>query len=258
MNTTIRSKPIKKKPIVASRKYAVDDLPRELIHKLYKILCQVFGGYSRSYFEQHILRRAGETQVKVLYGANQQVAGFISYGVEQHNIGDEIHAIFDGGVVVDLDYSGGSQALALTAFGFALQYKLRHPTHKLGAFLKATTPIMYHHLASVGPVFPHPDNPTPPSTLALIQELSRQRGYDCSEENPWLFPAPKNVKFLHGHRLHKHCNSKYKEFFLQQNPGYLDGDLLLVYMPLDFLSMTHSIWTTLKRSTSFFSHRFKK
>ena len=258
MNATARTIPKKKKAIVASRKYAVDDVPRELINKLYKILCQVFEGYSRRYFEQHILRRAGETQVKVLYGANQQVAGFISYGVMQHNIQGEIHAIFDGGVVVDLEYSGGGKELALTAFGFALQYKLRHPTHKLGAFLKATTPTMYHLLATSGPMYPHPDTPTPSSILALVQELSRQRGYNCSEENPWLFPAPKNVKFLYGHRLHKHTNSRYKKYFLEQNPGYLDGDLLLAYMPLDFLSMTQSIWTTFKRSRSFFSGRFKK
>lgn len=236
-----------RKEIVRQDVLAYEELSAELIETLYQVLCRVFRGYTKDYFVQHILHRAGETTVTVLYGENDEVAGFIAYGVEQHLIKGRTHAIFDGGVVVDLDYRGGGKELAMTAFQFALRYKLQHPTHELGAFLKVTTPALYRLLAASGPVFPHPEQTTPPAVKSLIEILAKRRGYERDEENPWLLPAPKKVDFLRDKCFTKRKECPYESFFLSHAPHFLDGDIMLVYMPLDFASMTQSLLKTSKK-----------
>lgn len=247
-----------KKSISTWHQYDVDALATSVRDALYDILCGSFEGYTREHFEQKILRRLGQTKVTVFYGEGGQIAGFFSVGLKHYRLGDENHALFDVAMVMDLNYRAGLE-LARVSLGHAMEYKLRHPHHRVAAVIKNASPIAYRLIARYAPrLYPYPGRETPASINTLMKRFVTQAGYHHDPGDPWLVRVAECARFSQLGRLQawqRRRDCAFSEFFVQRNPHFDEGDILLTFVPLDFGNVSGGLWNTVRQRVASQVHR---
>jgi hypothetical protein len=213
-----------------------------LIDELYAVYSETVHGLTRDELAGHALG-AHDGRLALFYDGNEELVGFSYCRVDRIEHAGRTQAAFSAGVDFRLGYRGGAPS-ALFGLSEALRFKLLHPRTPLGYLTSASSPAAYHLLASTMPnVYPSIGHRTPADVEALVRELSRRWHYAPVGKDPWVVRS--RAKPHNPSRLCR-LRSPYSSFYTDRNPRFAEGEALLVWIPLDAVSILRGLFRTLR------------
>lgn len=203
-----------------------------LLDRLFDVYQETMRGVSRSTFKA-IIHGSSGCRLALYYGANRELAGFAFSRLEHHRYAGRKYAVLVGGAFFRLRYKNGGELAARYALFQALRCKLREPCTPLVYFTRALSPPAYRRLAAGMPrVYPSRHGPTPPRIEALVRKLSELTEFEAvSRDLPWVVHAP--AVAAEPQRLQNLKPDPDISYYHEINPGYAQGDALLVLIPLN-------------------------
>lgn len=231
----------KKLPVARIRTYALGkQFPSHLmpyLPRMREIYHQLFDVESDYDLNNLLKYRGEEIRLGMFFDKNNQLCGFAISGIHTVTVHGQTHALFSAGAYADLNYNAASSVVKF-ALTQSIRYKLKHPYHKLAYLEEALTPAPYSLSSRILPeCYPSPDKKAPPVINEIIQAIKQKRGYIFTDASEWV------VRFSGKRRLKDYqriLNSKlrttcrYYQHYFELNPNFINGDALLVYMPLSF------------------------
>jgi hypothetical protein len=208
---------------------------RALVDRLYAIYSETMHGCTRDEFERLTVFGAGQVRVALFYGTQDELAGFSYASTEKIEYSGRTHAALCAGMFFRPGYRGGvSGALFLLREG--LRTKLRDPRTPLAYMTRCTTAAVYRRFALTMPrVYPSRMTQTPAEVDALVRALGARRRYRPIGENPWVVEGvgiPRDVS-----RLRRLEHEPDVQFYAELNPGFAEGDALVVWVHGDLTDL---------------------
>lgn len=201
----------------------------ELAGELYDIYSETLHGYTPAAFDELVFG-APRVRLALFYGARDELAGFAFAAIDRIEHGGRMHAVMGGGGFFRSHYRGGPSA-SLFILGQGIRVRLREPHTPLAYLTRAT----YRRLAVTMPtIYPSRRRRTPGDVDALVRALSPRRHYIPVNENPWVVrsAAPHDPS-----RLRRLDHDPDVRFYLDLNPGFAQGESLLVWVRADMADL---------------------
>lgn len=206
---------------------------------------------SREAFERSV--RGKKLFVFLRDRSTRALAGIGAVDVLTITIDDrEVVVIFPGNTLVDERYRG-QNLIQAEGFRQYLKARLRHPLRPVFLVYDTFSYKSYLMLSrNFREYWPRPDQTTPPFEDGLIQEVARRRygenwdgargvaRGDGRRLKDWVAPAAEAL------------SEPAVRFFVEKNPGYDRGDVLLVMAPLtvrNWISVASGFLRRRRRST---------
>ncbi len=209
---------------------------RKIYHELFEV--------SEDYDLNNLLQHRGEhIKLGLFFDIQNRIRGFAIAGIQKVHLGDETHALFSAGAYSDLNISAGS-AVVKFALTQSIKYKLKNPSHKLAYLEEALSPAPYSLSSRALPeCYPSPIKKTPSNIQEIIQCVYSKRGYMVSDANEWVVRFPIKRKIKNYQKIlnsKKFDDCKYFKYYMKMNPDFINGDALLVFIPLSFKNILRS------------------
>lgn len=131
------------------------------------------------------------------------------------------------------DYRHGNHTLQFS-LQQAISYKLRHPLQTVYFADTMLSPAMYRVMAkAVGIIYPHPDKPTPPDVVKLLQHLQP----DSQSPSHVMFVGRKSDYSSVDLQRFAASDKAEIRFYLRTNPQFAEGYALLTVIPVSLWQM---------------------
>lgn len=150
------------------------------------------------------------------------------------------------------EYRGRSQTLW---FGFseAIKYRIKHPfceLYYLGSFVHPS--VFYMFSRYFNEYYPRADNPVPERIKALMLELANMFHIEPADKQNLLVRQVgwRTKESAEDRRYWQHHRNPTVKFYIQTNPGYLNGKGLLILVPLTFGNILISLLRFFKNKLS--------
>lgn len=243
-----REQRVRRIPLVRARRLTVgglDPAEREAIFdELYAIFGHYFTGHDRDTFIR-IALPTPETRFALLLALDGTIAGFASNTIQRLTIDGHVHAAMGGSGFVRPEYQGGTLAGLYTA-SEALRFVLRNPRVPfgfLGALLGPTTYQRFAH--SFERVYPNRRDGFPEALARIARPFAEARNFGLDGAPPWvvdLGARPLRTAAVTGER----GRDPAVQYYCAQNPDYLRGHALIVWIPLDLANIRQVFRTLIK------------
>lgn len=225
----------RRRPIVRARRVHIGglaDAEREaVLDRLFMVFCDYFAGHDRDTFEA-IALPTPETRLALLYGDDGVLAGFASNTIQRLTIDGRAHAAMGGSGFILPEYKGGTVAGAYM-LSEAARFMLTHPRVPFGLLGALLGPTTYQRFArSFARIYPHRRHGFPPAVARVVQAFARARNLSAEGAPPWtvrLGVRPLRTAPITAAR----AGDPDVQYYCAANPGWVDGDALLVWIPLD-------------------------
>ncbi|MEE6139716.1 hypothetical protein SKC41_25730 [Mycobacterium sp. 050128] len=215
-----------------------------LVDRLYAIYSETMRGCTSDEFERLAVFGAGEVRLALFYGAQDELAGFCYASTEKIEHCGRIHAALCGGMFFRPGYHGGASG-ALFLLREGLITKLRNPRLRVGYMTRCTTAAVYRRFALTMPrLYPSRTTPTPAHVEALVRALGERRHYVPVGEGPWVVRGvgvPRDVS-----RLRRLDHEPDVRFYAELNPGFAEGDALVVWVHGDLADLARGFVRALR------------
>ncbi len=207
---------------------AVADLDDPSQQALFALYGRYYGGTSEAMFREDL---AQKDQVLLLWNGTRALRGFSTLAMYERRFeGQALRVMYSGDTIID-EACWGQQALAFSWLQFAGQVKAQAPSVPHYWFLIVKGHRTYRYLSVFSRLFyPAPGRAMPRREKALMDTLARERfgeAYD-SQRGVIHFPSSR------GHLRRRWAEIPSKDlhrpevrFFLERNPGYVNGDELV-------------------------------
>jgi hypothetical protein len=220
---------------LAAREAQVAKLDTETREAMWRVFERYYAGTARETFEEDLAKK--QHVILLSDSGDSSLQGFSTLQVyEQEVSGKKVTAIFSGDTIVEASY-WGQKALQTAFFFFILRQKLARPATPLYWFLISKGYKTYLLLSrNFVEYWPRHDQATPEGVLGLMDRLAEERFGD-------LWDAEAGILRMNGRDGHlkqgvapvdpdalKHADIQY---FVQKNPGYVDGDELVCVGVID-------------------------
>lgn len=209
-----------------------------LISSLYAVHCEIFDGVSRQQFAQYVINSpAKRTRIQLSYGANGELAGYLAMHAFRPTLHGKECTVLRAEAGLRRAYRGN----ASTA-GFAITNLLKTrwdfsgPLFYLGCLVH---PSSYSIFANNAPaVWPAAGGEIPPELFDLMMRLGEEFHLEMVD------PARPLVRKVGWITRDTEAERRYWQtsdlpaarFYIEQNPGYVQGNGLLTLLPMDLLS----------------------
>lgn len=206
----------------------VDGLGDDTVIDMFTLYNRYYDGTSEQLFRRDL---AEKQFVIVLRDQNSQLQGFSTAMVGEHQFqGQRLRSFFSGDTIVDKRH-WGQQGMQTALFRLTGHTKAAEPGTPLYWFLLVKGHRTYRFLPTFFKAFyPAHARETPPREKALMDMLARDRYGDAYDVNKGLV----SYESSHGHLKPALVDIPTKDrrrpdvrFFLERNPGYVDGDELV-------------------------------
>ena len=238
-------------PRIASSEIVVpktlsSDARRKLTDALYEVHRRIFAGVERESFAKYVVdSKAEHTWIHLHKNEAGETVGYFALHVFEKHLGGKPTAVFRAEAGSLRAYRGGN-ANARFALKMALRYLLKHPGRQAYYLGSLVHPSSYTLLAgNFGEVWPRREEQPPPELLAFMDALASEFGLEKVE------PACPLVRRV-GWRTREtemerdywlHCDKPVARFFVEANPGYVEGHGLVTLVPVtvpNLLSLVRS------------------
>lgn len=234
---------MKKQDVIAIDSYIIDEqtkIPQQLDTNLYNFLAQSYHLANQDEFERLILRPEVTGELTILYGLNDEIAGFSRTCRQLLNLGKKQVTTYSAYIYLNPHFKTAStvESAGLTE---AIKYKLANPQEELIYLAFANTPVAYefiYHLSDA--IYPKPAQCLPEKILNVIDAFKKQNGWISMGTHPMVINSPLVPLRSQSDKLtDEEC--ALNEFYLSANPDYLQGNSLLVYMPLHLANISYGL-----------------
>lgn len=235
---------MKKLDVITCESFVINQqqhrIPDQLLNKLFSFLAKSYHLDNYEDFERLIIQPLENGELTVLYGLYEDVAGlcrtckhtmelgkkqittYIAYFFHNHNY--KIHPTLNN--------------MGLTQ---AIQYKLSNPHEELIYIAFANNPLMYKFICQVSDViYPKPTQKIPNQIIAIIDALKKQHGWITINQHPFIVNSPLVPIRNQTPNFYEEKN-ELNEFYLDVNPDYIQGNSLLVYLPLHLANISYGL-----------------
>ncbi|QSQ21287.1 cyclic nucleotide-binding domain-containing protein [Pyxidicoccus parkwayensis] len=205
-----------------------------LTDALYAVHQQIFDGVERESFAKYVVEsKAEHTWVQVHKNEAGDIVGYFAMHVFEKPLNGVTSAVFRAEAGSLRAYRGANTN---TRFGLSLvlKYMLRHPgrpTYYMGSLVH---PSSYALLAKYcDEVWPRRDQPVPPELLSFMDGLATEFGLEkVDAANPLLRQVGWRTRESEVEQDYwRQCDKPSARFFMEANPGYVDGHGLVTLVP---------------------------
>lgn len=230
------------------------------IDELYAVQCVIFDGVSRDDFARYVVRSpAARTRIEV-YRAGPDVVGYAAMHMFDCEVAGRRSTVVRCEVGLLREYRGQTR-FARFFIRETLGLLLRAPGRPIFGLSCATSPGTYRTLARhAHEVWPHWSRETPPSLVALMDELAAKfHLHPVDADRPGVYHVGWQTRESEAEVLRWRTSPNLaSRFYLERNPGYGEGHGLLVLVPMspgDFVGsvarvVTHYLRRMVRRQLS--------
>lgn len=211
-----------------------------LSRQLQAIIGTCFSGVdSGAYLNKYFLRDNCFMRRLRLFYCDQQLVGYCLLTFSRQRLADNSgkQVVLMGASAGFLpDYRHGNHTLQFS-LQQAIAYKLRHPLQTVYFADTMLSPAMYRVMAkAVGIIYPHPDQPTPPDVVKLLQLLQHLQP-DSQSPSHVMFVGRKSDYSSDDLQRFAASDKAEIRFYLQTNPQFAEGYALLTVIPVSLWQM---------------------
>ncbi|AFZ13093.1 hypothetical protein Cri9333_2221 [Crinalium epipsammum PCC 9333] len=204
-----------------------EDLLPNQRENMYLLISTHFNGVKREVFDADLLEK---NWVILLEDEKKALQGFSTLKIyETEFAGEVISAVYSGDTIVDPN-SWSSSVLSKTWINSVNQLRQQYSKGKLYWLLICSGYRTYRFLPTFwNEFYPRYATPTPAKTEALLKFLARNQfgKYYDEERGVVRFPCPQILKNELIEIPTERLKNSHISFFLQKNPGYIQGDELV-------------------------------
>lgn len=212
----------------------------QLSKDLYRFLSKSYHLADHDEFERLILQPETEGELTVLYGTNKEIAGFSRIYRHQVDLNKKQVIVYSAYIYLNPLYKV-RPTIESSGLTQAIKEKLTNPHEEIIYLAFANNPLTYDYIYQLSDsIYPKPSQRVPEQILTLINAFKRQYGWITTNSHPLVINSPlvplrsqSNFTIDEGDELH--------EFYLSTNPDYLQGNSLLVYMPLHLANINYGL-----------------
>lgn len=226
-----------------------------LLDDLVDIVQERFTGPDRRRIAKAILLRGPGTQLLLYRGPNDELLGFSAYVVERHEVDGRVYGVMDNGTYIKPHVRGVGPRAVAYCLKDTLTFKLRNPRATLCFVGPAVSPAMYRLVHRYGAsIHPRPGAAIPEPITTLVRQVMTKRGYWFVDDDPWRVQLRFPVRLRDEDRMRRFIERSKDpavSFFVERNPGFFEGQWMVVYAPLglgDLLRSTGSMIQATLRS----------
>jgi CRP-like cAMP-binding protein len=222
----------------------------QLAEELFAIHQQVFDVSERESFAKFVIEsKAEHTWIQLHKNEAGETVGYVALHIFERQIDGQPLAVFRAAAGSLRAYRGGSITMR---FGLKrlLCYLLKNPgrqVYYLGALVHPSSyTLMAHHF---GTLWPRREQDTPPKVLALMDVMAQEFGLErVDPEHPLVRRVGWRPRDTEAEREYwRHCDKPAARFYLEANPGYVEGHGLLTMVPLSAANVMELMRTVGKR-----------
>lgn len=221
--------------------HPVHEMSREqreaLTRELFAVHAQIFTGLSYEEFRSYVVERdAWRTWIYVKHNSQGQVVGYTSIHAFRLLVENRLSTVIRIEAGTLPAYRGRDLTMVYACLRL-LRVWLHHPWRRFCIFAALTHPSSYTFLAHYAPViFPHPTRrDIPRDVMDRMEELA---GCFELERVDVRNPLVRHVNWITletDEERQRWLNSRRRDtrFYLEHNPGYVDGTGMLTYIPFN-------------------------
>lgn len=224
---------------------------RALTEELYSFHLQVFEGVDRACFSRYVIAPPADQNLLTIYrDASGNIIGYCSLQRRDLELSSGRHRILRGVLGFLPEHRGKSLGASFYAW-HVVKHTLTAWARGMRCSMLGTPvgPLMYLALArAMGDFWPHPQRSTPPSVQRLMEELSQAYQFEpplsgeagCCRVG-WVVQQGVEER----ERLHAATQPELR-FYLRKNPGYQQGDGLIMLVPFHAKNLIYGLRRALR------------
>lgn len=235
---------MKKHDVKAIHSYVVDEedkkISPKLIEKLYLFLSKYYHLANQEEFIRLIIQPDLYGELTVLYGENKEIAGFSRNCRQSIDLGKKQVTCYIAYVYLNPEYQieASIKSVGITE---AIKYKLANPQEELVYIAFANNPLTYEFIYQLSDlIYPKPSQRVPDQILNILNAFKSQNSWISTNNHPMVVNSPLVPIRSQLSSVNEESN-ELKEFYLSANPDYLQGNSLLVYMPLHLANISYGL-----------------
>lgn len=234
---------MKKQDVIAIDSYVIDyqnNIPQQLSTELYHFLAKSYHLADQDEFEQLIIRPDVNGELTVLYGINDEIAGFSRTCRQALTMGQKQITTYSAYIYLNPHFKT-SATVESVGLSEAIKYKLTNPDEEIIYLAFANTPIAYEFIYQLSDtIYPKPNQNIPEKITQVIEAFTKQNGWISTGTHPMVINSPLVPLRSRSAELTDE-KSELNGFYLSTNPDFLQGNSILVYMPLHLANISYGL-----------------
>lgn len=220
-----------------------------LTRDLFAVHAQIFTGLSYEEFRSYVVERdAWRTWIYVKHNSQGQVVGYTSIHAFRLIVENRLSTVIRMEAGTLPAYRGRDLTMVYGCLRL-LRVWVQHPWRRFCIFAALTHPSSYTFLAHYAPViWPHATHPEiPPHILNRMEELAGCFDLERVDPANALVRHVNWITLETAEERQRWLNSRRRDtrFYLQQNPGYVDGAGMLTYIPFNGVILMRALMSFL-------------
>lgn len=235
---------MKKMDVRTSETFPIDknleSIPNQLLNDLHQFISNSYHVADFNEFKLLIVQPEKNGELTVLFCENQEIAGFSRTYMQLMNLKKK-HVMTNIALIyLNPDYKI-SPTIESAGLNKAVHYKLAHPQEEIIYVAIANNPATYEFLYQLcDSIYPKPSQRVPEQILKIINSLKDQNGWKTTTKHPMVI----NSLLVPLRSQTSNFNfqaSELNDFYVESNPDYMQGNSLLVYMPLHLANINYGL-----------------
>ncbi|MFL5358747.1 cyclic nucleotide-binding domain-containing protein [Archangium sp.] len=211
-----------------------------LTDSLYEVHRQIFEGVEREAFAKYVVEsKADHTWINLHKNEEGETVGYFALHIFEKQFGGVPTSVFRAEAGSLRAYRGGN-ANALFGLKMGLKYMLARPGRRAFYLGSLVHPSSYSLFANYfNEVWPRRDTQIPAELLAFMDELATEFGLErVATDNPLVRHVGWRTRETEMEREYwLHCDKPAARYFVETNPGYVEGHGLVTVVPITASSL---------------------
>jgi len=225
------------------------DEKESLVDSLYALHSRIFDGVERSEFVAYVVDSPADwTRIQIYKNSTNEWIGYCAVHRFNKLAFGRPCMIFRAEAGILREYRGRSQTLW---FGFseAIKYRIKHPfcdLYYLGCFVHPS--VFYMFSRYFQEYYPHTDTVIPERIKALMLELAKMFNIEPVDAPDSLVRRVgwRTKESAEDRGFWQHHAHPMVRYYIKTNPGYINGNGLLIMVPLTFGNIFISLFRFMK------------
>jgi hypothetical protein len=202
---------------------------------LYEVHRQIFDGVEREAFAKYVVEsKAEHTWINVHKNEQGAIVGYFALHIFDKQFGGVPTSVFRSEAGSLRAYRGANVSTRFV-LKMALSYMLRNPGRRAFYLCSLVHPSSYSLFARYfGEVWPRRQKEVPPELLGFMDELATEFGLErVDPAKPLVRHVGWRTRETEMEREYwRHCDKPAARFFVESNPGYVEGHGLVTVVPI--------------------------
>ncbi|WP_298627578.1 hypothetical protein [uncultured Legionella sp.] len=234
---------MKSQNIVAIDSYLIEkkqQIPQQIINNLYHFLANSYHLADQNEFTHLIIQPRLSGELSIQYGMNNEIAGFSRTYRQTVMLGKKQITVYSAYIYLNPHFKV-APTIESAGLTLAIKEKLANPQEELSYLAFANNPLAYKFIYQLNDsIYPKPEQRVPDQIISIVNSFKKQYGWISTNNHPMVVNSPLvQLRSQYTLKLDEHC--ELDEFYLTTNPDYLQGNSLLIYMPLHLANINYGL-----------------